>query len=50
TAGIYNVISQYGIQWNDLMAFAVLSVLPVIIIFMLLQKQLVKGLINGSIK
>ncbi|MDI5790028.1 hypothetical protein PO124_21405 [Bacillus licheniformis] len=23
TAGIYNVISQYGIQWNDLMAFAV---------------------------
>lgn len=32
------------------MAFAVLSVLPVIIIFMLLQKQLVKGLINGSIK
>ncbi|WP_195258406.1 carbohydrate ABC transporter permease [Bacillus paralicheniformis] len=50
TAGIYNVISQYGIQWNDLMAFAVLSVLPVIIIFILLQKQLVKGLISGSIK
>ncbi|MFT0801322.1 carbohydrate ABC transporter permease [Bacillus swezeyi] len=50
TAGIYNVISQYGIQWNDLMAFAVISVLPVIIIFVMLQKQLVKGLVSGSIK
>lgn len=50
TAGIYNVISQYGIEWNDLMAFAVISVLPVILIFVLLQKQLVKGLVSGSIK
>ncbi|MDI3410854.1 hypothetical protein QKW52_13495 [Bacillus sonorensis] len=50
TVSIYNVISQYGIEWNDLMAFAVISVLPVILIFVLLQKQLVKGLVSGSIK
>lgn len=50
TAGVYNVISQYGIEWNDLMAFAVISVLPVILIFVMLQKQLVKGLVSGSIK
>ncbi|MFN2744268.1 MULTISPECIES: carbohydrate ABC transporter permease [Bacillus] len=50
TAGIYNVISQYGIQWNHLMAFAVISVVPVIIMFVMLQKHLVKGLVSGSIK
>ncbi|MGP4039764.1 carbohydrate ABC transporter permease [Gracilibacillus sp. D59] len=50
TAGIYNAIGRYGIEWNDLMAFATISVLPVIIIFVILQKQLVKGLVSGSVK
>ncbi|SDK47008.1 carbohydrate ABC transporter permease [Sediminibacillus albus] len=50
TAGIYNAIGRYGIEWNDLMAFATVSVLPVIVIFIILQKQLVKGLVSGSIK
>ncbi|WP_026569439.1 carbohydrate ABC transporter permease [Sediminibacillus sp. JSM 1682029] len=50
TAGIYNAIGRYGIEWNDLMAFATVSVLPVIVIFVILQKQLVKGLVSGSIK
>ncbi|MCF6409641.1 carbohydrate ABC transporter permease [Pseudalkalibacillus salsuginis] len=50
TAGIYNAVGRYGIEWNDLMAFATVSILPVIVIFVLLQKQLVKGLVSGSIK
>ncbi|UOQ91829.1 carbohydrate ABC transporter permease [Halobacillus shinanisalinarum] len=50
TAGIYNAIGRYGIEWNTLMAFATISVLPVIIIFILLQKHLVKGLVSGSVK
>jgi len=50
TAGIYNAIGRYGIEWNDLMAFATVSILPVIVIFVLLQKQLVQGLASGSIK
>lgn len=50
TAGIYNSIGQYGIQWNSLMAFATVTILPVMILFIILQKRLVKGLTAGSIK
>ena len=50
TASIYNAIGRYGIQWNSLMAFATVTVLPVFILFILLQKHLVKGLAAGAIK
>jgi len=50
TAGIYNFISKYGIQWNYIMAFSTLIVIPVIIIFIFLQKYIVAGLTSGSIK
>ena len=50
TAGIYNAIGEYGIQWNTLMAYATFSALPVMIVFVLLQKRLVKGLTAGAIK
>ncbi|MDX6152301.1 carbohydrate ABC transporter permease [Marinococcus sp. PL1-022] len=50
TAGIYNAIGRYGIEWNSLMAFATISALPVLIIFILLQKRLVKGLASGAVK
>lgn len=50
TAGIFNAIGRYGIEWNNLMAFATISVLPVIVIFVILQKHLVEGLVSGSVK
>jgi len=50
TAGIYNFISKYGIQWNYIMAFSTLIVIPVILIFMFLQKYIVAGLTAGSVK
>ncbi|MEI3599245.1 MULTISPECIES: carbohydrate ABC transporter permease [unclassified Oceanobacillus] len=50
TAGIYNSIGRYGIEWNSLMAFATVSILPVIVIFILLQKHIVEGLVSGSVK
>lgn len=50
TAGIYNSIGRYGIEWNSLMSFATVSVLPVIVIFVMLQKHIVEGLASGSVK
>jgi len=50
TAGIYNFITQYGIEWNKLMAFGALTVIPVIIIFVTLQKYIIGGLTNGAVK
>jgi len=43
-------MSKYGIQWNYIMAFSTLIVIPVILIFMFLQKYIVAGLTAGSVK
>ena len=50
TAGIYNFITQYGVYWNKVMAFGSVIVLPVIVMFTLLQKQIVSGLTSGALK
>ena len=50
TAGIYHFITTYGTQWNRIMAYSVLLVLPVVIIFVLLQKYIVGGILEGSVK
>ena len=50
TAGIFNFITQYGIYWNKVMAFGSIVVLPVIVLFTLLQKQIVAGLTSGALK
>ena len=50
TAGIYNFMGKYGIQWNKIMAYGVLLVLPVVLIFIFLQKYIIGGLTNGSVK
>lgn len=50
TAGIYNAIGRYGTDYNYLMAFGTIAVIPVIVLFVSLQKYLVAGLAAGSVK
>lgn len=50
TAGIYNFIGKYGIQWNCIMAYGTVITIPVLIIFVFLQKYIVSGLTNGAVK
>jgi len=50
TTQVYQAMGQYGIEWNSIMAIATLTILPVIIIFISLQKQLIEGLVSGSLK
>jgi multiple sugar transport system permease protein len=50
TAGIYNFIGKYGIQWNCIMAYGTVITLPVLIIFIFLQKYIVSGLTSGAVK
>ncbi|NSB14473.1 carbohydrate ABC transporter permease [Clostridium beijerinckii] len=50
TASIYNFMGKYGIQWNSIMAYGVLLVLPVVLIFIFLQKYIIGGLTNGAVK
>lgn len=49
-ANIYTFIGEYGTQWNMLLTFAVVSVLPVIILFFIMQKYIVSGVTMGSVK
>lgn len=50
TAGIYNFIGKYGIQWNKIMAFGTVVIIPVILIFVFMQKYIVGGLTSGAVK
>ncbi|HEX3038042.1 MAG TPA: carbohydrate ABC transporter permease [Oscillospiraceae bacterium] len=50
TAGIYNFIGKYGIQWNCIMAYGTVITIPVLCIFVFLQKYIVSGLTNGAVK
>jgi ABC-type glycerol-3-phosphate transport system permease component len=48
--GMNDFIGQYGIRYGELMASSVLISLPVVVIFMLLQRQFVAGLTAGAVK
>jgi len=49
---LYNMTGQYAnsIPWNRFAAMAVIVALPVAIIYIALQKQIVSGLTSGSVK
>lgn len=50
TAAIYTFMNQYGTKWNSIMAYGVLLILPSCFIFVTMQKHIVAGMTNGSVK
>lgn len=50
TAGIFNFMGQYGTKWSYLSAFAVVTIVPVIFIFVFMQKYIISGLTSGAVK
>jgi multiple sugar transport system permease protein len=50
TANIYKFQSKYGTKWNAIMAYGTILVVPVILMFIFLQKYIVGGLTAGSVK
>lgn len=50
TAGIFNYMGQYGTKWSYLSAFAIVSIIPVAIIFIFMQKYIIAGMTNGAVK
>ncbi|MDG1459306.1 MAG: carbohydrate ABC transporter permease [Pseudoprimorskyibacter sp.] len=49
-AGLFEFIGYQSVTWNEMMAAALTGVLPVMIIFLYLQKYLVAGLTAGAVK
>lgn len=49
---LYNMVGQYAnsIPWNRFAAMAIIVALPVAIVYILLQKQIVSGLTAGGVK
>ena len=48
--GISLFIKEWYVEWNYMFAFCLLSILPIIILFIFLQKYFVKGVIMTGIK
>jgi len=48
--GLFSFIGQFGIEWNYLMAGAVLVTLPAMAFFLLFQKHVLSGFAAGAVK
>jgi len=50
TTGVYRAIGQYQVDFGSVFAMMFLATLPVLVFYLLLQKQFVKGLTGGATK
>ena len=50
TANIYKFQSAYGTKWNCIMAYGTILAIPVVLMFIFLQKYIVGGLTAGAVK
>jgi multiple sugar transport system permease protein len=50
TTAIYNLMNEYGIRWNWVMAYGCMLVAPPIAIFVLAQKYVISGMVGGAVK
>ena len=46
----YNFFGQYKIEWHYAMAGVLLTITPAIIFYLILQKQIIKGMVAGAVK
>jgi multiple sugar transport system permease protein len=49
TVGLQKFIGEYAVNWGDLMAAGTLSLLPMVILFIILEPFLVSGLTKGAV-
>jgi ABC-type glycerol-3-phosphate transport system permease component len=50
TTGLYYYVSAFGVEWGRLMAAVCLAIIPVIVVFVVLQRRLIHGLTAGATK
>jgi len=50
TTGIYTFVGRTETLWNFLMAASLISIVPVFIGFLVVQRRLVSGLAAGAVK
>lgn len=50
TLGIYRFVGRWSTQWEMLTAAAFLALIPVVVLFYLIERRLVQGLAGGAVK
>ena len=48
--GIQLLMGEHSFKWSEMMAMSVLGCLPVLIVFMIFQRQFVGGMTDGAVK
>lgn len=46
----YSFIGQYKMEWQNIMSGVILTVTPAVIIYLILQKHIIKGMVTGAVK
>lgn len=46
--GVHLYMTDYGVQWGNITAAGILSIVPILALFLLLQKHFLRGLTAGS--
>ena len=41
---------EYSVDWNSLLAMSVITMIPVLIIFLIFQKQFIRGMTTSGMK
>lgn len=47
---ISNFMGEFNVDWNSLLSMSVVSMIPVLIIFLIFQKQFVQGMVTSGMK
>ena len=50
TVGIAELSGQYKILWNDMMAASLVASVPLVVLFVFLQKYFISGMTAGAVK
>jgi multiple sugar transport system permease protein len=48
--GLYTYWGDFGIYWGRFMAYVIMSIVPVAVVFLVSQKRFIQGLTAGSVK
>ena len=49
-AGLYEFIGYQTVKWNEMMAASLVGIVPVLLVFIFIQKYIVEGLTVGAVK
>lgn len=50
TIGIHSFIGEHVVHWNDIMASSLMATLPVVLLFLVMERYIVAGLTAGAVK